>query len=233
MSKVFDALKRLERDSCDQSTHFVDGAQEILKELGDTELAAPVEEDGGSGSTQFALALWYRLGLIEELVALAMAGYERSPWGGVEVGGVLFGTRDPSGVYVHCHRSLECKHELGPSFVLSTQDLDSMKRLLANARHDVGLKGLAPVGWYHSVSERELCLTEHDIALHDRFFPEPWQVAVTLKRSNRDPARVGFFLSEDNGFLRRQTRYTYTLAELRAKPPLAQTPEGSLWLRAS
>lgn len=139
--------------------------------------------------------------VLEELAELAMGGFRRYPWGGVEAGGVLFGLNEPDGVHIHAFRPFECEHEYGPAFELSAKEFESFGRLLASAASDEGLHGFSPVGWYHSVSRRELSLSDHDRALHARFCPEPWQVAMTLKRSRKDPLTVGFFCARADGSL--------------------------------
>jgi hypothetical protein len=171
---------------------------------------------------------WSAPGLIEELVALVMGGYERSPWGGVEVGGVLFGTKEPDGLYIHSYRSLEIEHRHGPSFDLSDRDVNGLSRLVADTKEDLDLKRLIPVGWYHSVSHREFCLTAQDIALHDRFFPEPWHVALVLKRSQKDPVVIGLFFRQHDGSIATQSGYAYTLNDLRSRQSIAQSSESAV-----
>ena len=140
--------------------------------------------------------------VLEDLTELAMGGFRRYPWGGVETGGVLFGLNEPDGVHIRAFRPFECEHEHGPAFELSPTDFENLGRLLASAASDEGLHGFIPVGWYHSVSSRrELSLTKHDRALHARFFPEPWQIAMTLKRSRKDPLMGGFFCAGTGGAL--------------------------------
>jgi general secretion pathway protein A len=132
--------------------------------------------------------------VLEDLAEIVMGGFRRYPWGGVEIGGVLFGLNEPDGVHIRAFRPFGCEHEHGPALELSATDFENLGRLLASAASDEGLRGFIPVGWYHSVSSRrELSLSNHDRALHARFFPEPWQIAMTLKRSQKDPLMVGFF----------------------------------------
>src|SRR5579863_6833124 len=103
-----------------------------------------------------------RTPVLEDLTELAMGGFRRYPWGGVEIGGVLFGLNEPDGIHIHAFRPCECEHEHGPAFELSTADFENLARLLASAASDDGLRGFIPVGWYHSVSRREHSLSDRD-----------------------------------------------------------------------
>ena len=65
----------------------------------------------------------------------------------------------------------------------------------------------APVGWYHSHTRSEIFLSDADLAIHNRFFPEPWQVALVLKPHTFEPMRAGFFFREHEGSMRTQASY--------------------------
>ncbi len=130
-----------------------------------------------------------------------MRGYRRYPWGGVETGGLLFGARGENGVRILAHRGIDCEHEFGPVFELSERDLAGVERLLAKAVPEEKQSGLELVGWYHSVSNRDLGLTREARKFHERFFPEDWQVCMVLRRSKHDPLAVGFFLPDPSGML--------------------------------
>jgi general secretion pathway protein A len=139
--------------------------------------------------------------IIESLAELVMSGYQRYSWGGVEVGGILFGKRETDIIHVHSFLSIDCEHEYGPSFELSKKDLDAVDRMLASAGSDEELKGLLSVGWYHSTSRPELSLAKCDRALHERLFSHAWQFAMVLQRSQTDPLAIGLFCSDAHGSL--------------------------------
>src|SRR5207249_7399944 len=67
------------------------------------------------------------------------------PRGGVEIGGILFGSFEPGRVLVQAFRTLECEHAAGPSFSLSEADRGRLAPLLASAADDRELAGLVPV----------------------------------------------------------------------------------------
>src|SRR5580704_12094511 len=108
------------------------------------------------------------------------------PRGGAEIGGILLGTHEPGRVAISGYLALDCEHSTGPSFTLSSNDEAQLSELLASSPGKV-------VGWYHSHTRSEIFLSEADMALHNRFFPEPWQVALVMKPHTFEPMRMGFF----------------------------------------
>lgn len=173
--------------------------------------------------------------VLEDLAELAMGGFRRYPWGGVEIGGILFGLNEPDGIHIHAFRPFECEHEHGPAFELSATDFENLGRLLASTASDEGLHGFIPVGWYHSVSRRELSLSNHDRALHARFFPEPWKIAMTLKRSRKDPLMVDFFCAGAGGALSAHSllrEFAIQDFRLRAADPVTAEPVAELPISA-
>jgi hypothetical protein len=148
---------------------------------------------GGTPEVQCAASV------LAEIAELAMSGYRRYPWGGVEIGGVLFGKNESGIVHICAARPAECEHHYGPAFDLSTKDCGAFEYLITAAAGDEELAGLTPVGWYQSTSRRDLGLSDHARAVFQRFFPEPWQVAMVVKRSKDNPLSVGFFVRNAHG----------------------------------
>ena len=165
--------------------------------------------------------------VLEGLAELMMSGYQRYSWGGVEVGGVLFGKKEPDAIHICSFRPVECEHEQGPSFELSKRDMEGLDRLLAGVGSDEELNGLVPVGWYHSVSGRELSLPNRDRALHDRFFPQPSQLAMVLQRSKKDSLSIGLFCRGSHGSLEAhspQREFEIENFRLRRREAVAKAP---------
>ena len=167
--------------------------------------------------------------LVANLGERALGGYRRYPWGGVECGGLLFGARDETGVQVLSYRQVDCEHEYGPVFQLSAKDLAGLDRLLAKVVEEEEQKGLTPVGWYHTLSSRDLGLSSEDRHLHERLFPEPWQVCMIVRRSKRDPLAIGFFARDVTGTLEAlSTPREFATEDFRIREsalPLASEPE--------
>jgi proteasome lid subunit RPN8/RPN11 len=135
------------------------------------------------------------------------------PRGGVEIGGVLLGKYHDRQVEVLDYEPIECEHAFGPSFSLSPRDEERLKDVLASLRDKSG--GLETVGWYHSHTRSEIFLTDADLEIHDRFFPQMWQVALVVRPSTSQPARAGFFWRERDGLIHASASYH----EFRLEPP--------------
>ena len=95
------------------------------------------------------------------------------------------------------YAALDCEHAYGPSFVLSPPDEARLAGMLSAQAGFAG--GCCPVGWYHSHTRSEIFLSDGDLALHQRFFPESWQVALVMKPHTFQPARIGFFFRQADG----------------------------------
>jgi proteasome lid subunit RPN8/RPN11 len=120
------------------------------------------------------------------------------PHGGAEIGGILTGTTTAEGIVIAGYSPLECEHAYGPSFTLSPKDHSRLAELLVAAQ----AQGTQIVGWYHSHTRSEICLSEADLDLHNRYFRESWQVALVMKPHTFEPARCGFFFREPDGSVR-------------------------------
>ena len=165
-------------------------------------------------------------GVLAEIAELAMSDYLRYPWGGVEVGGVLFGKKESGAVHIYSVRPAQCEHHYGPAFDLSKKDCEAFEHLLTAAAADEALAGLTPVGWYQSTSRRDLGLSDHARVFFHRFFPKPWQVAMVVKRSTRDPLSVGFFVRDSHGGVDLHSPVQeFTLDVLRQHQPPSAAPE--------
>jgi len=137
--------------------------------------------------------------VLAEIGDLALSGYRRYAWGGVEIGGVLCGKIEPGMIRVCSMRLAECEHHYGPEFHLSENFCKALEHLLAGAASDQSLAGLTPVGWYHSTSRRDLSLSDHARGLFHRFFPDPCQIALLVQRSKRDPLSLALFVRDSRG----------------------------------
>ncbi len=115
--------------------------------------------------------------VLVEIRQSALEAFRSLPYGGLEIGGVLFGRVSPS----------------GPAFILSSAERVRLTQLFEHARHEEDLAALAVVGFWVSHGRSELGLTSHDADLYRAFFPHPWQVALMLKPENRQPLREALF----------------------------------------
>jgi len=152
-------------------------------------------------------AVEYSRAVLDQIVEAVLEGFQSFPYGGVEVGGVLFGARKGDLVRILTCRPIRCEYATSPGFVLSPDDEKALDALLVSHTQDGSLRGLVPVGWYHSHTRSALCLTGQDLELHNRYFPERWQVAMVLQPQNGKPTGVGFFIREPDGIVRTEASY--------------------------
>ncbi len=132
--------------------------------------------------------------VLEEIRLEVVDAFLALPHGGLETGGVLYGTREGEGVRVLAARPLECEHALGPAFTLSGRDHARLRDLVAEKPG-----GLEAAGWYHSHTRSVIGLTERDREIHDRYFPAPWQVALVVRPHVAQPVRAGWFFRAADG----------------------------------
>ncbi|HLK48746.1 MAG TPA: Mov34/MPN/PAD-1 family protein [Bryobacteraceae bacterium] len=139
------------------------------------------------------------------------------PRGGAEIGGILLGKVDDQRVQILDYAPIECEHAFGPAFTLSPAD----QVQLGDALRQPFPGGLRPVGWYHSHTRSEIALSEADLDIHNRYFPERWQVALVLRPSTLQPTQAGFFFREPDGTIQAQHSYHEFAVEAL---PLQQVP---------
>jgi proteasome lid subunit RPN8/RPN11 len=145
------------------------------------------------------------------------------PRGGAEIGGVLLGTEENGRVAITESVPLPCEHAYGPSFVLSPRDHVSLTELLAELKTKP--KSI-PVGWWHSHTRSEIFLSDADQEIHNRFFPEPWQVALVLKPHTFHPMRAGFFFREKDGSIRGASSYREFVLDALPMRAVPSSPAG-------
>src|ERR1700687_1317938 len=99
------------------------------------EQALPVEQhleevSPGRPPERRTLRIEYPLSVLNEIRTAVVDAYLSLPHGGLETGGVLFGTRTEDAVRIMNHRPIPCEHAAGPSFTLSDNDREKLDVLL-------------------------------------------------------------------------------------------------------
>ena len=139
------------------------------------------------------------------------------PRGGAEIGGILLGAWQESRLTISDYAALDCEHALGPSFTLSLSDETRLQELIRGA----SAAGARVVGWYHSHTRTGVLLSDTDLTIHNRFFPESWQVALVVKPHTFEPMRGGFFFRGPGGIIHSSASYR----EFPIEPvPMRQVP---------
>jgi proteasome lid subunit RPN8/RPN11 len=208
---VFDALPRRYAIRSLYERRFADLAatlpRPVALPLGELLPAAATQEFGYWTAGPENLTVEYSSAVLDEIRIRAAEGYQRMRHGGVEVGGVLFGTRRDGVLRILAVRPIDCEHSNGPRFILSKRDEAGLAELLLAAGGDAALAGLEPAGYYHSHTREQICLSDADLGIFNRFFPLPWQVVLVVRPANLAPTRAGFFFREQDGAMRTESTY--------------------------
>jgi hypothetical protein len=156
--------------------------------------------------------------VLDDIRLAANDAFFSLPRGGAEIGGILLGGWQEGRLTISDCVALDCEHAMGPSFTLSLKDETKLQELIGAARASgVGL----PVGWYHSHTRSGVLLTDSDLTIHNRFFPEPWQVALVVRPQTSEPMRGGFFFRGSGGIIHSSASYR----EFSIEPvPMRQVP---------
>jgi hypothetical protein len=170
---------------------------------------------------QIALSIEYRLDVMEEIRAVSSESLRQFSTGGLDVGGVLFGTHQDAAVRILTWRPIPCEHAEGPGLCLSANDRRDLLRLLLAAKQNPDLQSLQPVGWFLSQMRGDISLSAQDLEIFDGFFGEPWQVTLVLLPTPAGAVRAGFFVREAGGKLRSGSSYQ----EFTIEPPGAIQPK--------
>jgi len=165
--------------------------------------------------------------VLEEIRAAAMDAFFSLPHGGAEIGGILLGTRAGGCVRILAARPLECEHALGPTFTLSAKDHARLAALLEDGCPDLRAQGWEPVGWYHSHTRSEILLSAQDVEIHNRYFPDPWHVALVVRPHAMRPMRAGFFFRQADGSIHAGASYSEFHLQPATPTPSAAPPEPS------
>lgn len=138
------------------------------------------------------------LGAVNQCV---LDGHRALGHGGLEVGGLLLGSFDGTRLHITGHEAISCEHASGPSFSLSERD----RAELAGRLREIAESGESDrrvVGWYHSHTRSGLAMSPEDLAIHEEFFTEPFQVSLILHPVSLFSSRAGFFVRESDGSIR-------------------------------
>jgi hypothetical protein len=153
------------------------------------------------------ITIEYSLIVIEEIRHAVAEGFQRLSRGGIEVGGILYGTRDGRTVRILAMRPIACEHARGPAFLLSDKDRMVLNEQLAADAEDPHLDGLISVGWFLSHTRTEIALSDSDLELYSIFFPAPWQVTLVVRPGRASSMRAGFFVRETDGTVKSESSY--------------------------
>ena len=174
------------------------------------------------GVPECPFTIEYSARVLDDIRLAVVDAFFSLPRGGAEIGGILLGRYNGRRLLISGYAAVECEHAYGPSFNISENDAVRLQDLLSAAPENY--PGLQVVGWYHSHTRSEIFLSEADLAVHARFFPERWQVAMVMKPHTFEPARIGFFFREANGSVHATASYKEVSVEPQAMRPVPDGP---------
>ena len=178
--------------------------------------AAPYGE-WNSASAPFAIR--YSRSLLQKIDFFVGDAYRRIPHGGLEVGGLLYGSMADGALMLVAYQPIECEHSQGPGFVLSEGDLEGLRKQMSEPFREDGTD-LPIAGWFISHCRSELALTPREAELFPELFPEAHAVTLLVKPEKFKATQYGFVVRSAAG----------TLDETRCQNPfllpLATRPEG-------
>ncbi len=149
----------------------------------------------------------YSLVAIEEIRHEVAEGFQRLSRGGVDVGGVLYGTREGRTVRILAMRPITCEHAHGPVFQLSDADKDLLQEQLDHDLEDPRLSEMICVGWFVSHTRSGIVLSDVDQEIFSTYFGAPWQVTLIVRPSRGGVMRAGFFVREHDGTVHGESSY--------------------------
>ena len=121
------------------------------------------------------LAIYCAPGVLKGLDTLATDGLLAIPRTGLGVGGLLLGRQSGKRLEITKSVPISCSHAMGPSFVLTAEELAEAKASEDGVDEDCRL-----VGWYCSKPNGRMVLSESDKALFDALCGERGQVALLI-----------------------------------------------------
>jgi proteasome lid subunit RPN8/RPN11 len=128
----------------------------------------------------------YAARVLEEIRAEAVRGLLGIGHGGLEVGGLLLGTRLGNFLRILAWRPIACQHAQGPAFVLSQRDEEVLQRQLSLLPEEAETRDLQVLGWFVSHTRRESELSGDEQQLFARYFPGEGALTLVVR-----PHRLG------------------------------------------
>src|ERR1700691_4748332 len=126
------------------------------------------------------------LDVIGRLSAEVMRGFGAVPKRGVEVGGILLGSIEPSEdgeqsiVRVEDFEPVACDYKRGPSYLFSAADGAAFDDARVRWQPD-STRAAYAVGYFRSHTRDGLALAPEDVGFVEQYFPSPAHIALRVK----------------------------------------------------
>lgn len=164
----------------------------------------------------------YLHSLLQEIDFCAGEGYRRIPHGGLEVGGLLYGSVEDGVLTLVAQQPIECEHSRGPSFALSESDVNRLREQIRQPFHE-NEADLPVAGWFVSHCRGEMALTQQEVDLFAELFPAPHCVTLLVKPEKLKATQYGFLARAQNGTLPDRRCTATFLLPLTARPEVVGT----------
>ncbi len=148
------------------------------------------------------LTVEYDRAVMNQIAAAVMGAFQAGPGLAVEVGGVLYGEVSPERIRIRGWRQAARGSSELPRLSLTEAVAVEIGRLLGAPNWDPRLRGLVPLGWAQSTNRRSMVLADAAAQVFDRFFKEPWQVALIIRPAYQRPTMAAFFVRDASGQVR-------------------------------
>lgn len=138
------------------------------------------------------LEIYCSTGVLTELETLATDGLRAMPRTGLGIGGLLLGRHSGERLEILKTVAISCSHAMGPSFVLTPEEIAEAK-----APEDGADGAFALVGWYCSKPNGQMALSESDRALFDALCSDRGQVLLLIRPRLGYVTMAGFVIRGD------------------------------------
>lgn len=152
------------------------------------------------------------LDVVDRMVREVHRGFGLVPRRGVEMGGILIGTCEPSPnrpggwvVTVSDFEGIPCSHSRGMAYHLSDDEIVRFRDVLDRWKRASGRQTYA-VGYYRSHTREGFGLAVEDVDLFNQCFPEPGAVTMLVKPF-ATRASMGAIFIRESGHLRTDASY--------------------------
>jgi len=164
------------------------------------------------------VAIYCATGVLTGLETLATDALLAMPRTGLGIGGLLLGRQSEERIEILKTVEIACSHAIGPSFVLTPEELEAAKGSENGVDADNALVGL-----YCSKPNGRMALSDNEKALFDALCGERGHVALLIRPRLGHPTMAAFAIRGDgqngDGF------WLGTQGELVAPERVAPTPE--------
>ena len=145
------------------------------------------------------VAIHVNLEAVDRIGQEVMSGFGKIPRRGAEVGGILLGTvadGERPVVRIDDFVPVTVEYRFGPAWLLSDAD----EAALAEALRQAGAGEALPVGLVRSNTRPDQNLTDEDVTLLGKYFPERPRVMLMIKPFATKPSVASFYASINGPF---------------------------------